>query len=96
MAASPEFKVYGPDGDYRGALKDPSEAAAVVALLGFGATIRHGHAKRDTVYTNGPDGDASESYDAVAVIVWERLATLQRERYARVYGPGGIGRRTGS
>ncbi len=73
MAASPRFKVYDSSGDYRGCLKDPSEAAAVIAALGPGSTIRDGHANKDTVYTDGVDGDAGDSYDHVAEVVWSRL-----------------------
>lgn len=72
MAGSPRYKVYSADNDYRGSLKDPSEAAAVVSLLGPGATIRDGHSKSDTVWTEGVDGLAADSYDAVAEAVFSR------------------------
>lgn len=39
MAATPRFKIFDADGEYQAATKRPEEAAAVVALLGEGATI---------------------------------------------------------
>jgi hypothetical protein len=70
MAASPRFKVYAADGEYRGSLKYVEDAAALVALLGRGATIRDGH--RKVVWTEGVDGDAADSYDTVALHVHVR------------------------
>ena len=66
MAATPKFKVYDAAGAYQAACKEPEAAAAVVSLYGSGSTIRLGHAKRDTVWTEGVDGDAGDSYDDVA------------------------------
>lgn len=74
MASAPRFKVYSGAGIYVAACKDPTDAAAVVALYGSGATIRDGHRAADVVFTNGEDGDAGESYDAVAESVWAHLA----------------------
>lgn len=71
MARSPRWKVYSPTGEYVAACRYVEDAAAVVALYGDGAHIRDGHGAR--VYTNGTDGDASESYDAVTEIVRSRV-----------------------
>lgn len=75
MAASPRFKVYTPDGEYIAACKY-SEDAAMLASLGYGkgATIRDGHTKRSIVWTEGVDGDGSESYDLVAAHITTKLS----------------------
>ena len=64
MASSPVWKVYTPGGEYTASFKHPEDAAVLVAFLGDGATIRHAH--KLTVWKQGVDGDAAESYDAVA------------------------------
>lgn len=74
MAGAPRFKVYSADGEYLAATKRPEEAAAVVAMLGVGATIRSGHAKKDIVWHEGRECQgAGDSFDHVAVVVYERL-----------------------
>lgn len=73
MAASPEWKVFGPSGDYRAACKHIEDAAALVAFLGSGASIRFSHQKRHAVWTEGAESQsASESYDFVAAVATER------------------------
>ena len=74
MAASPQWKVYAADGEYRAACKYVQDAGPLLAALGNGATLRSGHNKRDTVWTEGQDGLAAESYDEVA-----RIATFRRD-----------------
>jgi hypothetical protein len=71
MAGSPAFKVYDAQGVYQAATKRPEEAGAVVSLLGRGSTIRYQHGK--TVWEEGKDGWAGESYDQVAELVWARV-----------------------
>ena len=66
MAASPAWKVYDADGNYQGAVKEPEAAGALVAFYGERASIRCGHARRDSVWIEGTSGQAAESYDAVA------------------------------
>ena len=62
MAASPEWKVYDPAGVYQAACKDIAAAACLVSFYGQESTIRWGHHR--TVWTEGKDGIAAESYDA--------------------------------
>ena len=83
MAASPRFKVYGPDGEYEGCVKTPIAAAALAALFGDGATIRDGHGKSDIVFTNGVDGCAGDSYDQVAEVVERRIKERAIDFYKR-------------
>ena len=64
MAASPEWKVYDSQGAYQAACKEPEAAAAVAALYGHGATIRHGH--KNIVWTEGVQGNSGDSYDNTA------------------------------
>jgi hypothetical protein len=72
MAASPGFKIYNREGVYLASTKFTEEAAVLMAFLGDGATIRTGHAKADIVWTEGEDGEAGESYDAVGELVEKR------------------------
>lgn len=71
MAASPRWKVYSADIEYRAACKYVEDAAALVAMLGDGATIRAGH--RRIVWTEGQEAQpAAESYDFVYSVVHKR------------------------
>lgn len=81
MANTPRFKVYTADGRYVAALKYADDAGAIVSLYGDGATIRDGHSKRAIVWTEGPDGDgdAGNSYDLVADVVYTRLGLKTRD-----------------
>ncbi|MCY4108720.1 MAG: hypothetical protein OXG11_06805 [Chloroflexi bacterium] len=57
------------------ATNEPEAAAAKIGLYGEGLTIRYGHAKKRTVWTEGADADgtAADSYDVVAFTVWGRI-----------------------
>lgn len=85
MAESPKYKVYGPDGIYQGALKDATLAAACVSLLGAGSSVRYEHRlviwREGWVYRDGLEGDgqAGESYDGAAQVMYERLDKLKSE-----------------
>jgi hypothetical protein len=71
MNKKDRFTVYDEDGVYQATVREEEAAAVLVAFFGNGSTIRD---MNDTVvYTQGVDGDASESYDKVAVIVWDRV-----------------------
>ena len=75
MATSPRFKIFDADGEYQASTKRAEEAAAVVVLLGTGATIRDGHSQKNTVWTEGSEMQpAGESYDFVAKTVYERCS----------------------
>lgn len=63
---TPQFKIYDANGEYQGCTKRAEEAGAVVALLGDGASIRYGHSKSWTLWVEGRDGNAADSYDVVA------------------------------
>ncbi len=78
MASSPVIKVYTASGEYEGSVKHWESAAALVSMLGEGATIRHNH--RHIVWTEGKDGSASESYDTVALRCEERVNGIARGR----------------
>jgi len=79
MAGSPDWKVYDKNGKYIAACKEPSDAAALVALYGNGATLRYGH--RLILWTEGAESqNANNSYDYVAVTVQDRLYKWQLER----------------
>lgn len=71
MAASPQFKVYDANGRYEGCAKNIETCAAMVALLGNGATIRRYH--KTVLWTEGEDGEAGESYDRVVLLAYDRM-----------------------
>jgi hypothetical protein len=83
MARSPEFKIYDAAGAYQAACKEPELAAAVVAVLGEGSTIRHGHLSKDIVWTEGKDGFAAESYDLTRDRILETLSARHQEQNRR-------------
>lgn len=74
MAGSPVIKVYTAAGEYEGSVKHWESAAALVSMLGEGATIRHTH--KTVVWTEGKDGNAGESYDGCAAHCERRKSEL--------------------
>lgn len=73
MAASPRFKVYTRNGEYIASTTQPESAAMIVGgYAELGMSIRDGHSH--IVWLEGYDGDAGESYDRVAEVIWERIA----------------------
>tara|TARA_R100001079_G_scaffold85380_1_gene48156 strand:- start:21 stop:293 length:273 start_codon:yes stop_codon:yes gene_type:complete len=64
MAASPQYKIYQ-GSDYLGSLKRPSDAAALLSVLGPGSSVRLGHAKRDTLHAVTEENQ--ETYDLLRV-----------------------------
>jgi len=77
MAGSPQFKVFDGAGTYQAACKEPAAAALLTSMYGPGSTVRNGHAKRDTVWTQGPDADgdvADIGYDDIEALMYYRIA----------------------
>lgn len=75
--SSPIFKVYSNSGEYVGCCKYASDAGWLAAVNGDGSTIRYGHSKRDTLWTEGiEETTASQSFDRVAEIIHSRLDAL--------------------
>ncbi len=75
MASSPKFKLYTAGNVYLGCLKHLEDCAAVIANQ-VGGTIRCGHTKKSTIWTEGVDGRAGDSYDEVARIGYERVEAM--------------------
>lgn len=72
MASSPSWKIYTPDAIYEASAKHAEVAAAIVAVLGEGATIRYNH--NVVVWTEGQEGkSAADSYDDAADIMASRV-----------------------
>lgn len=71
MGASPRWKVYTPQGEYVASTKHTEGASLLMSLYGNGATIRFDH--RKIVWTEGVDGNASQSYDYTAMIINRKL-----------------------
>jgi hypothetical protein len=79
MAGSPRFKVYTYDGEYVASFKYADDAAVLIAAR-HGGTIRDGHDKRSTLWTEGIESqNAGDSYDHVAQVVHDRIAARHRE-----------------
>jgi len=72
MASAPKWKVYS-RGDYLAACKDLSDALALCDKNGDGSSIRHGHAKSSTVWTQGEEAVDSLDYDTVIEIIHNRM-----------------------
>lgn len=88
MAGSPSWKVYSPEDEYIASFKYPEDAAQFVSGRADGTTIRHGHGKAWTVWEEGSRRyPESDSFDRTASIMRERLATLQKSAYDKVYKP---------
>jgi hypothetical protein len=91
MAGAPNWKVYNPAGEYIAACKHVEDAAALAALNGNGTTIRSGHSKAFTVWTEGAESQpAGESYDHVATLAADRLRTINRAYYAKHHGAAAL------
>lgn len=69
MAASPQWKVYDFENNYRGCTKEPEAAAVLAQFYGEGSQVRFGHNR--VVWTDGLD--ELESWDAVAKLCFERV-----------------------
>lgn len=71
MPGSPAFKVYFLQ-EYRAACKRATDAAALCAVLGPGASVRFNH--RKTVWREGYEVvSATESYDGAAAVMHDRV-----------------------
>ncbi len=73
MAASPKYKVFTARGEYVASFKHVDDAAAFVAIQGDGVTVRLGHSKRLTLWTEGRESrSAGDSYSAAAELMLYR------------------------
>lgn len=82
MAASPKWKIYNAQGEYRGCTKSPEEAAALVFAIGEGATIRLEH--RVLCWTEGVDQARGQTDQARRDDVAERIYLRLDEHYAHL------------
>lgn len=82
---SPMFKVYR-DREYLASCKHAEDAGAIVALYDTPAmTIRFDHGL--TVWREGTDGHAGESFDELAALVWRRVDAMRRIRVDELRRP---------
>ena len=63
---SPQIKIFDASGLYQASTHDYCAAAALMGLYGEGATVRLGHSKKETVWTEGMDGSAADCYELIA------------------------------
>lgn len=81
MAGTPPYKIYTADGEYVASVAYLEDAAAFAAFRGDGTTVRLAHAKRWTLWTEGKDGHAGESYDLAASHMLAEERRLQQAAY---------------
>ena len=75
MASSLPWKVYTSKGEYIAAVQEPVYGAMLLGSLDdIGATIRLGHKKTATAWTDTKEQRAFESYDYVAEQCYRYLA----------------------
>ena len=78
MAATFRFNVYAPKNEYVAACKYASDAAAIVGIYGYGATVRIGRSVKYIVWSEGEEEYlASDSYDYAAALIEERATWKQ-------------------
>ena len=76
---TPQWKIFTAEGVYMGSLHEPTDAAVVISNYDAGS-IRYGHDKADTVWTQGVDGDAGESFDGAVELMFARLEKIGVKR----------------
>lgn len=76
---TPQWKVFTAEGVYMGSLHDATDAAVVIANYA-GGSVRYGHDKADTVWTQDVDGDAGESFDGAVELMFKRLGKVREKR----------------
>lgn len=76
MASTPKWKIYDAKGKYQAGTKEIEAAAAVVSLYGRGSKIKWDHTV--LAWEEGVDGEAGDSYDAVAELAKKRLDAYRR------------------
>lgn len=73
MSGSPSLKIFNPQGEYIGCVKHYEDAACLVASYGAGATVRLGHSKKQTLWTEGAEEfEAGSSFDLAGKRMRER------------------------
>lgn len=89
--ASPKYKIYDADGVYQASCKEAEAAAALVAAIYDGGTIRFDHTKKSIVWTEGEEEfSAGESYDGAAQIMFEREREIQNASYKAFCEKNGV------
>lgn len=79
--ATPELKIYNADGEYTAACRHAEDAAAIVSLFGRNAKVKWHHVR--TIWTEGVDGVAADSYDLAAARMHERIDAIHKKPYAK-------------
>lgn len=77
---APQWKIFDQTGLYMGSLHEPTDAAFVIANYSKGAQVRFGRDPQDTVWTEGVDGEAGESYDVTVALMFCRLEDIRLRR----------------
>lgn len=77
---APQWKIFDAQGLYMGSLHDPTDAAAVIANYADGSQVRFGRDIEDTVWTEGVDGQAGDSFDGTVDLMFFRLDEIRAKR----------------
>ena len=77
MSGAPRLKIFNSEGEYIGCVKHFEDAACLVASYGTGASVRDGHSKKCTIWTEGAEEfSAGESYDRAGTVMKYRVDQL--------------------
>lgn len=76
MASSPQLKVFNSLGEYIGCVKHYEDAACLVGSYGPGATVRYGHSKKHTLWTEGAEEFSAGDRDRAATVMRQREDAL--------------------
>ena len=75
-----DWKVFNPNGKQVASCRYASDAAAIIACYGDGATLRY---NGRIVYKDGRDGNAADSFDAVAEHADNKAREHNRQSWAK-------------
>lgn len=88
MSSTPQLKIFNPRGEYIGCVKHYEDSACLVASYGAGATVRFGHSKRHTLWSEGAEAfSAGESYDQAAIVMRDRESAMWNRAASKAGGP---------
>ncbi len=77
---APQWKIFDAQGLYMGSLHEPTDAAFVIGNYAHGSQVRFGRDPQDTVWTEGVDGLAGDSYDGAVALMFCRLEDIRLRR----------------
>ena len=79
----PQLKVFSSNGEYVAGCKYAEDAIALAQFRGVGASVRYGHAKKNTVWLVSEDDDLTGDGWSIsdAELLWERVEQMYDKGY---------------